>query len=111
MIEVLEKGDKPGHPFRGNQWTKGKGLKSMITPTTRNAKQRQQMEGYMSGFTSYLKSPSEKAYCEARSKQMVNGVKRPSGMSADFGIPKARVGALEGVLYKVFRAGRAKIGV
>ena len=111
MVNELIKGDKPGHSFRGNQWTKGPQTKGLITPTSRNAKQRQAMEGYMSGFTNYLKDPKEKSYCEARSKQMVNGVKRPSGMSAQYGIPKARIGALEGVLYKVFRAGREKIGV
>jgi hypothetical protein len=86
-------------------------LKTRITPSKDNESQRARMTSYMDGFHSKLKNPAERDYAAARAKQMINGEKRPSGMSSEFGVDKGRVKALEIVLYKVFKAGRAKIGV
>jgi hypothetical protein len=89
----------------------GGDLKTRITPSKENESHRTRMTSYMEGFHKNLKNPAERDYAAARAKQMINGERRPSGMSAQFGVDKGRVRALEIVLYKVFKAGRAKIGV
>lgn len=75
------------------------------------AKSRKVMAKYMDGFTSKLKNPSEKAYAEARAKQMVSGEARPDGMSARFGLTKQRAVLYEILIAKIFKAGRAKHGI
>lgn len=40
----IEKGDKPGHPFRGNQWTSGSGGGEAEGATIRNLHQRHLMQ-------------------------------------------------------------------
>jgi len=64
----------------------------------------------MSGFGHYaqpwldkIKSPEEKSYLSARVKQIEAGTPRPSGMSGQHGVDKARVGKLESALAHVTR--------
>lgn len=89
------------HPGHADQSVHGNGGKNQAAT---------KMTAYMEGFHKNLKNPAERKYCEARSKQMVKGDRRSPGMSSQFGVEKSRVRNLEIVLYKVFKAGKAKFG-
>ena len=89
---------------------KGKNVKTRIAHT-QTPDRVLALGMYMTGFSDKLKDKNEKKYVEARIKQMIEGDKRPSGMSAGFGIPKNRVIALEVVTYKIWKTGRSKLNV
>lgn len=86
-------------------------LKTKVLPTTQNAKGRAKLQTYMDGFSRNLKNSNEKAYVEARVRQMINGVSRPSGMSGVHGLTKQRAVQYEALVYKIFATGRSKIDV
>jgi hypothetical protein len=86
-------------------------IKTKVIPSRENEKQRAKLQTYMDGFTKNLKNPKEKAYAEARIKQMINGQSRPSGMSGMHGLEKRRAIQYEALVYKIFTAGRVKIDV
>ena len=73
--------------------------------------QAKAMTTYMDGFTSKLKNPQEKAYAERRANELILGKERESGMSAQYGMTKQRAAQYEGLIYKIFKAGKVKHNV
>lgn len=86
-------------------------LRSRIIPTKENEEVRQRLTSYMEGYHKQLKNPQERAYVAERVRQMINGETRPKGMSAKFGLEKRRAIQFEALTYKIFQAGRKKIGL
>jgi len=70
-----------------------------------------EMMKYMTGYSANLRNQGEREYVQSRIRQMIKGEPRPKGASKPWGLTKDRVIALESVTYKVFQAGRAKLGV
>jgi hypothetical protein len=85
--------------------------RSRVVPTHENIEHRNQLQKYMAGFHDGLKNENEKRYVAERARQMINGEYRPKGMSAQYGLSKERAIQYEALVYKIFQAGRAKIGV
>jgi GNAT superfamily N-acetyltransferase len=88
-----------------------KPLRSRVIPTHENQQHRTHLASYMAGYYNGLKNENEKRYVAERARQMINGELRPSGMSARFGLEKQRAIQYEALTYKIFQAGRQKIGV
>ncbi len=120
--ESIEKrGEKAGHPFRGNQYTRGikvptksgePQLKTRLTVVDKKtAKKAQQVRDYMMPAVKKFKKPSHRAYATERVKQMTSGTARPKGMSKKYRMPREEVVRMEIVLSKIFRAGREKYGI
>lgn len=74
-----------------------------------DTKQRKSLYTYFEGGGPREKG--ERAYYLARAKQVVDGVARPHGMSAKFGVDRMRVGKIEGQMYFIQKAWRQKNGV
>jgi len=64
---------------------------------------------YMHGYAKNIKNGNEARYIYARINQLVDGVTRKSGMSAEFALSKQRGRALEMVTLKVWKAGTVKL--
>lgn len=126
MADVSVKKSNPYHDAEGEFTSKEKAvsprstaeapsinrpLRSRIIPTAENSEHRSKMAKYMAGFYSALKNENERKYVEERSRQMINGEVRPKGMSSKFGLSKSRAIQYEALTYKIFQAGRNKIGV
>lgn len=70
--------------------------------------EQKRLEEYLLGYARNLKNANERAYTVERCHQMAMRTPRPIGMSADYEVAKNRVPALEGVLWKVYKAALLK---
>lgn len=124
----IQKGDKPNHPFRGNQYT-GRGaktapkkpnikpsapkvLKSRLTISGKRAEAKaQKVRDYMMAPAKRFKDPNWRRYATARVNQMTSGKPRPSGMSKKYNMTREDVIRCEMVLSRIFASGRSKFGI
>ena len=66
---------------------------------------------YMHGFSKNIKKGDEALYISVRTYQLIWGIKRIAGMSAEYGLSKQRGRSLEMVTLKVWKAGLAKLAL